>query len=142
MNKYEVIYIIDTTVEDAPRKELVAKFNEVVTANGGTIEKIDEWGKRRLAYTIDYKNEGYYVLMHITAPAELPRELERNLQINENIVRYLIVKLEQKRSNVKPRAVQPRPMPAFVPAEAAPLAAEAAEEATLPVVDPQAETVE
>ena len=140
MNKYEVIYIIDTAVEETARKELIVKFNDVITANGGTIEKVDEWGKRRLAYTIDYKNDGYYVLMHISAPSELPRELERNLQINESILRYLIVKLEQKRSNVKPRAVPLRPVPVFVAPEAAAPAAPVAEAAPVADVTPVTET--
>lgn len=133
MNKYEAIYIIDAAMEEGARKELIAKFNEVITANGGTIDKVDEWGKRRLAYTIDYKNEGYYVLMHFSALPELPRELERNLQNNENILRYLVTKIEHKRSNVKPRAVPVRPVfapspviahaePSTAPAEAAPVA--------------------
>ena len=103
MNKYEIIYIIDAAVEEAPRKELIAKFSDLITANGGAIEKVDEWGKRRLAYAIDYKTEGYYVLMQFTAPSELPKEIERNMQISESIIRSQIVKLEQKKSSVKPR---------------------------------------
>ena len=89
------------------------------------VEKVDEtWGKRRLAYAIDYKTEGWYVLVTFKAPVELPRELERNLQINENVLRYLIVKLVEKRSSVKPRANKPAPVE--VPAdEAAPAAEEA-----------------
>lgn len=110
MNKYEAIYIIDAAMEEGARSELIARFNELIANNGGQLEKVDEWGKRRLAYTIDYKNEGYYVLLHFTADAGLPREFERNLQNNENILRYLIVKLEQKRSSVKPRAVPLRPV--------------------------------
>ena len=108
MNRYEMIYIIDTGLEEAARKELIEKVSALVTANGGEIEKVDEtWGKRRLAYAIDYKTEGWYVLVNFKAPAELPRELERNLQINENVLRYLVVKLEEKRSAVKPRPVRP-----------------------------------
>ena len=106
MNKYEIIYIIDAAVEEAPRKELIAKFSDLVTANGGAVEKVDEWGKRRLAYAIDYKTEGYYVLMQFTAAPELPKELERNMQISESIIRSQIVKLEQKKSSVKPRPVR------------------------------------
>ena len=108
MNRYEMIYIIDTGLEETARKELIEKVSALIEANGGEIEKVDEtWGKRRLAYAIDYKNEGWYVLVNFKAPAELPRELERNLQINENVLRYLVVKLEEKRSAVKPRAVRP-----------------------------------
>ncbi len=134
MNRYEMIYIIDTGLEEAARKELIEKVSALIEKNGGEIEKVDEtWGKRRLAYAIDYKTEGWYVLVNFKAPVELPRELERNLQINENVLRYLVIKLVEKRSSVKPRAERPAPVAAPVdeaPAaeEAAPVAA-AAEEA-------------
>ena len=139
MNRYEMIYIIDTGLEETARKELIEKVSALITNNGGEIEKVDEtWGKRRLAYAIDYKTEGWYVLVNFKAPAELPRELERNLQINENILRYLVVKLVEKRSSVKPRANKPAPVEApaeeapveeAAPAVAAPVAESAAEEA-------------
>ncbi len=130
MNRYELVYIIDTGLEETARKELIEKVSGLITGNGGEIEKVDEtWGKRRLAYAIDYKTEGWYVLVNFKAPAELPRELERNLQINENVLRYLVVKLEEKRSAVKPRAIHP----AAPAEEPAPEAAPAAEEAPAPV---------
>jgi small subunit ribosomal protein S6 len=134
MNRYEMIYIIDADLEETARKELIEKVSALIANNGGEIEKVDEtWGKRKLAYAIDYKTEGWYVLVTFKAPAELPRELERNLQINENVLRYLVVKLVEKRSSVKPRANRPAPVEAPAEAEAAPAAeapvAEAAEEA-------------
>ncbi len=91
-NKYEAMYIIDTAMEEEARKGVVEKFSAIVTDNGGTITSIDEWGKRRLAYPIEKKNEGYYVLMHFEAAPELPRELERNFQISEDIMRYLVIR--------------------------------------------------
>jgi len=137
MNRYEMIYIIDTGLEETARKELIEKVSALVSANGGEIEKVDEtWGKRRLAYAIDYKTEGWYVLVTFKAPAELPRELERNLQINENVLRYLVVKLEEKRSAVKPRPVRPA-----APAEEAAPAEDAAAEEAAPVEE-AAETVQ
>ena len=134
MNRYEMIYIIDADLEEAARKELIEKVSALITNNGGEIEKVDEtWGKRRLAYAIDYKTEGWYVLVNFTAPVELPRELERNLQINENVLRYLVIKLVEKRSSVKPRAEKPAPVAAPVEeapaAEAAPVAEAAVEAA-------------
>ena len=94
-------------------------MSNLIAANGGEVEKVDEtWGKRRLAYAIDYKTEGWYVLVTFKAPAELPRELERNLEIYDSVIRYLVVKLVEKRSNVKPRAV--RPAAPVAPVEAAP----------------------
>ena len=91
MNKYELIYIIDTAVEETTRKELVEKFNGIITANGGEVVKVEEWGKRRLAYAIDYKTEGYYVLMSFTSAPEFPKELDRILGISEDIMRSMIV---------------------------------------------------
>ena len=129
MNRYELTYIIDTALEETARKELIEKVSALIAANGGEVEKVDEtWGKRRLAYAINYKTEGWYVLVTFKAPAELPRELERNLEIYESVIRYLIVKLEEKRSNVKPRAARP------VAPVAAP-AVEAPAEETAPAAD-------
>ena len=125
MNRYEMIYIIDADLEEAARKELIEKVSTLIANNGGEIEKVDEtWGKRKLAYAIDYKTEGWYVLVNFKAPVELPRELERNLQINENVLRYLVIKLVEKKASVKPRAERPAPVAA--PIEEAPAAEEAA----------------
>ena len=64
MNRYELTYIIDTALEETARKELIEKFSKLITDNGGEVEKVDEtWGKRRLAYAINDKLEGYYVLV-------------------------------------------------------------------------------
>lgn len=94
MNKYEALYIITPDLEEEAIKSTVEKFSGIVTANGGTIESVDEWGKRRLAYAIDYKTEGFYVLMTFLAAPEFPRELERNLKNDESILRYLVTRKE------------------------------------------------
>jgi len=125
MNKYELIYVIDTAMEESARNELIARFNGMIEKDGGKVEKVEEWGKRRLAYAINYKTEGYYVLVNFTANAELPREIERVMQINESILRYLTVKVEEKRSNVKPRPARVAPVAEEAPA--AEVAAPAAE---------------
>ncbi len=125
MNKYEVVYIIDPAVEEEARKELIAKYNTLIAENGGTVDKVEEWGKRRLAYAIDYKTEGYYVLVNFQAESELPKELERNLQISDSVIRYQVIKLLERKAGVKPRPVRVAP--------AAPAAAEA------PVETPAAE---
>ncbi|NLG24755.1 MAG: 30S ribosomal protein S6, partial [Clostridiales bacterium] len=125
MNQYEAMYIIDTALEEQERGELIAKFSGLVEANGGQVDRIDEWGKRRLAYPINDKNEGYYVLMYLSAPPALPRELERNMQISEDVLRYLVIRFEgalpPKREPVKPFV--PAGVPAAAPA--APAAAPA-----------------
>lgn len=118
MNKYEVVYIIDPAVEDEARKALIAKFNDLITGNGGSVDKVEEWGKRRLAYAIDYKTEGYYVLVNFQAEAELPKELERNLQISDSVIRYQVIKQIERKVGIKPKAVRPAPAAAPAPEEA------------------------
>ncbi|MBR4359445.1 MAG: 30S ribosomal protein S6 [Clostridia bacterium] len=137
MNKYEVVYIIDPAVEEEARKALIAKFNELITGNGGSVDKVEEWGKRRLAYAIDYKTEGYYVLVNFQAEAELPRELERNLQISDSVIRYQVIRQIERKVGIKPRAVRPAPVAPAVEAPVAEPAAEAPAEA--PVETPAAE---
>ena len=118
MNQYEVLYIIVPNQDEEAMKASVEKFKGIVETNGGEVTAVDEWGKKRLAYPINYKTEGWYVLVTFKAPADLPRELERNLEIYDDVLRYLVVKLEVKRSNVKPRA--PKAAPAVeAPVEAA-----------------------
>ena len=117
--KYEVLYIIDPTLGEEGTAALVEKFKAMVEAEG-TLASVDEWGKRRLAYAIDYKTEGYYVYVAFNGASELPKELSRNLGINENVIRSQIVKLLEKKSSVKPRPVRVAPVSEETPAEAAP----------------------
>ena len=94
MNKYEMMYIIDAALEDAPRKELIEKVSAQIAANGGVVEKVDEWGKRRLAYLINDEAEGYYVLYSFESEPEFPAELDRIYKITDGVLRSLIVKKE------------------------------------------------
>ena len=137
MNKYEVVYIIDPAVEDEARKALINRFNELITGNGGSVDKVEEWGKKRLAYAIDYKTEGYYVLVNFQAEAELPKELERNLQISDSVIRYQVIKQIERKVGIKPRVVRPAPVAPAAPAAAPAVEAEPAAEA--PVETPAAE---
>lgn len=92
MNKYEAMYVIAPELEDEAVKALIEKFSGIIAANGGEVGSVDEWGRRRLAYPIDYKTEGYYVLITFTGAPELPRELERNFNNDESVIRYLVVR--------------------------------------------------
>ena len=92
MNSYETLYVIKPDLEDEARAALIQKFSAIITDNGGEVESVDEWGKRKLAYAINYISEGYYVLVNFKANAELPAELERNFRINDNVMRYMVIK--------------------------------------------------
>ena len=95
MNQYEVMYVIDTTLDDQARAALINRFSELVVANGGQVDRVDEWGKRRLAYPINDLMEGYYVLMTFTAAAAIPAELDRIFRITDGVMRSMIVCKDQ-----------------------------------------------
>jgi small subunit ribosomal protein S6 len=93
MNKYESLYVLKPDIEEEARKALIEKFKTLVEQNGGKVEKVDEWGTRKLAYEIDYIKEGYYVLMTFESGSELPAELERNYNISDSVLRYNVIRL-------------------------------------------------
>ena len=88
---YEVVYIIDPAQGEEAIAATVAKFQTLAEQNNAINVVVDEWGKRRLAYAIDYKTEGYSVLMSFTSGPEFPKELDRILGITEGIMRSMIV---------------------------------------------------
>lgn len=92
MNKYELLFIIDNSVADEAKDAIVAKMSQVVTDNGGTMEKVDKWGAKKLAYSIGDKEDGYYVLMNFECQPELVAEIERQLRINDQVLRHMVVK--------------------------------------------------
>ena len=87
---YEVVYIIDPAQGEENTAALVAKFKTLAEQNGSAVE-VEEWGSRKLAYPINFKNDGYYVLMSFTSEPSFPRELDRKLRIAEGVMRSLIV---------------------------------------------------
>ncbi len=87
---YEVVYIIDPNLGEEEIAATVEKFKTLAEQNGSAVE-VEEWGKRKLAYAIDYKTEGYYVLMSFTSAPSFPKELDRILGITEGILRSMIV---------------------------------------------------
>jgi small subunit ribosomal protein S6 len=90
VSKYETIFIVDPKVDEESTREIINKFKELIEANG-TLDGVDEWGKRRLAYEINDEREGYYVLMNFTAPTSFPQELDRVYKITEGIMRSIII---------------------------------------------------
>ena len=90
MGKYESLFIVNATLETEAIQEVVLRFKGLVEQNG-TLESVDEWGKRKLAYPIDDMNEGYYVLMTFTAPTDFPAELSRVYNITDAVIRSLVI---------------------------------------------------
>lgn len=91
MNKYETVYIISPTVDEEQVKALIEKFSNLVSANG-ELEKVEEWGRKKLAYEVQDQKEGYYVLLNFSANSDFPAELERNFKITEGILKYMVIR--------------------------------------------------
>ena len=94
INKYETIFVLDSTKTEDEITALVEKFKSLIEANG-EIESVDEWGKRRLAYPINDLTEGYYVLIKFKSGTDFPAELERVYGITEGVIRDIVIKSEE-----------------------------------------------
>jgi len=122
--RYETILIFNSALGEEAVSALVEKFKTLIAENA-TVEKIEEWGKRRLAYPIEDENEGYYVLWHFESKPDFPAELNRVLEITEGVLRSLVVRNEVEQQPEKPVA---EPVVSEAPAPAAPEAEVPAEE--------------
>ena len=94
-NSYETLFIIDAQLSEEAIKALIEKFTSLIASNG-TLGEISEWGKRRLAYPINDKNEGYYVLVNFEAEGAFPAELERIFGITDGIMRSIVIRHDEK----------------------------------------------
>ena len=94
MRKYEIMYILKANLEEAVRQETMDGLHAIITNSEGTIENVNEWGLKEFAYEIDYEKKGYYVVIKVTANNEGIAEFDRLARINNNVVRFLIVKEE------------------------------------------------
>ncbi|ACY47500.1 30S ribosomal protein S6 [Rhodothermus marinus] len=115
-NFYELTYIINAALSDDQIKEVIRRVNQYIEEHGGEIVEIDEWGTRRLAYPIQKRRNGYYVNMYFRAPASLIAALERFLEIDEQVLRYLTLRMDAKmlrhyerRKQQAAEAARPRP---------------------------------
>ena len=95
MTNYEVLFIIDPTLEDEKKEATIEAVKEIIAAEG-EVGNVDVWGMRKLAYPIQKKSEGYYVVIEFKAEPTLPKELDRRLKISDNVMRHLIDNKDQK----------------------------------------------
>jgi small subunit ribosomal protein S6 len=95
MRRYEMMIILDPSLEERTVQPSLDQFLKVVTTSGGTIEKVDVWGRRRLAYEIDHKAEGIYTVVDLVAEPDAVKELDRQLSLNEAVMRTKIMRPDQ-----------------------------------------------
>ncbi len=89
--KYEAVIVFSLKKDEEQIKALTEKFSELIKANG-TLTNIDEWGKRKLAYEINYESEGYYVLYNFESKPDFPAELERVINITDGVLRSIVIR--------------------------------------------------
>ncbi|MEO5928528.1 MAG: 30S ribosomal protein S6 [Candidatus Kapaibacterium sp.] len=114
---YETTIIINGMLEEETINQVVTKTTEFITRNGGEIKNADHWGRRRLAYPINKKNNGYYIQFTIDGPGALVHQMERFYQLEEHIIRHLTLQLED--TDLKNREEMKNRMIAEAEAEAA-----------------------
>lgn len=127
MAKYELTMVVNAKIDDAARIATVKRAKDYIERFGGTVGATEEWGKKRLAYEIQKMHEGYYYFTKFESGTDTPNELEQNMRIMDNVLRYLIVRLEDDVEIGEPNETDVKPAQAEETAEEA--AEETAEEA-------------
>jgi small subunit ribosomal protein S6 len=105
MNHYETMYIVSPALDDDSLKDTVDKFSDFITKLKGVIVKVNEWGKKKLAYEVRRFDKGYYVVLDFCALPNMVTELERNLKLDDRVLKYLTVKIDD---NIDPKELVSR----------------------------------
>ena len=92
MNRYELLTIIAGNLTDEQKEATVNKYLQMIEKNDGKVQVVNKWGMKKLAYPINYKREGYYVLVEFDSAASLPRKIDEAMRIDENVMRSLCIK--------------------------------------------------
>ena len=96
MRDYEIMYIIRPNIEEEARKEVIERFNNVLTDNGATIDKVDEMGSRRLAYEINDFRDGYYVVINFKGDQNAVNEFDRQAKFSDDIIRHIVIRVDEQ----------------------------------------------
>jgi small subunit ribosomal protein S6 len=145
MNRsYEIMFIVRPDVEEAEIDKIVETFSGYVTTGGGTIKSTEKMGRRRLAYTVQRFNDGFYILLIVEAPASLIAEIERRLRVSEQVIKFITVRTDEEDKRVakikkhRDAHVKRSALPQ-ISAEAAPAASESTEAPAAEAAAPEAE---
>ncbi|MCS7023517.1 MAG: 30S ribosomal protein S6 [Bryobacteraceae bacterium] len=122
MRIYEELFILKPDVTEEEIDAVIEQIRSTVAAGGGTVEKVDKWGKRRLAYKVRKCTEGIYVLMVFSAPSETVKEIERRLRVSDSVIRFLTVRIDEKLKWLEKRKKMREKRAARKPAVAQPAA--------------------
>lgn len=100
MRTYEELFIVNSAAPDADVDALIEQVTGLITHDGGSIEKTDKWGVRKLAYRVKRQTEGIYILLAFSAPAQTVRELERRLRVSDIVLKFITVRMDERMKRV------------------------------------------
>jgi small subunit ribosomal protein S6 len=107
MRPYEVMVILDASLEEDAARALVDRFTQQLTAAGAKSVSVDNWGKRRLAYPVRHRNEGYYVVIEANAEPAALSELDRRLNLADEVIRHKVIRLPERAAGRSRRSASP-----------------------------------
>src|SRR4030065_2344725 len=111
MRKYETIFILDPDLEEEQTQSAIEKVKGIITQNNGEILKVEDWGKRKLAYEVKKKAKGHYILIHFTGSPALVSELERNFRVMDAVIKYMSGRLDERKAAAAATAPPPEAVP-------------------------------
>ncbi len=140
MRIYEELFIIRPDAAEEEIDAYIEQLKQLIAAGGGTVDKADKWGKRKLAYRVNRREEGYYVLLQFSCSPEAVKELERRMRVSDLVMKYLTVRIDEKMKRVEKRRkmrekrASRKPAPSAAPGPGAPTAEQlmAGAEASVP----------
>jgi small subunit ribosomal protein S6 len=125
MRIYEELFIARPDITEEEIDPIVDQVKSTVTTGGGTVDKVDKWGVRKLAYRLEKRNEGYYVLVQFTSNPETVKEIERRLRVNDAVLKFITVRIDEKLKKIDKRKKDREKRAARKPQVAAPAPAAA-----------------
>ena len=111
MRKYESIFILDPDLEETQAQSAIEKIKGIITQGNGEILKVEDWGKRKLAYEVKKKSKGHYILIHFTGSPALLSELERNFRVMDAVIKYMSVRVDERKAAAAATAPPPEELP-------------------------------
>jgi len=110
MKKYETIFILDPDLEEAQAQSAIEKVKGIISQNNGEILKVEDWGKRKLAYQVKKKAKGHYILIHLMGSPTLISELERNFRVMDAVIKFQSVRLDESLTPSSEVSIPEEPM--------------------------------
>lgn len=106
MRIYEELFIVRPDATEEEIDAYVEQLGQTITSAGGTVDKVEKWGVRKLAYRVDKRSEGYYILVQFTAGPEVAKEVERRMRVTDLVIKFITVRIDEKLKKIEKRRKQ------------------------------------